>query len=72
LVAGVFPEWAMIKGVIQNTHTGMAANIIVYLLAFIALRRWNFRNRFNEQEIKSGLVDFIMRALCIADAKRKK
>ncbi len=60
------------KGVIQNTHTGMAANIIVYLLAFIALRRWNFKNRFNEQEIKSGLVDFIMRALCIADAKRKK
>ncbi len=60
------------KGVIQNTHTGMAANIIVYLLAFIALGRWNFKNRFNEQEIKSGLVDFIMRALCIADAKRKK
>ena len=60
------------KGVIQNTNTGMAANIIVYLLAFIALRRWNFKNRFNEQEIKSGLVDFIMRALCIADAKGKK
>ncbi len=36
------------------------------------LGRWNFKNRFNEQEIKSGLVDFIMRALCIADAKRKK
>ena len=60
------------KGVIQNTHTGMAANIVVYLLAFIALRRWNLKNRFNEQEIKSGLVDFIMRALCIADAKGKK
>jgi AcrR family transcriptional regulator len=60
------------KGVIQNTNTGMAANIIVYLLAFIALRRWNLKNRFNEREIKSGLVDFIMRALCIADARGKK
>jgi AcrR family transcriptional regulator len=60
------------KGVIQNSNTGMAANIIVYLLAFIALRRWNFRNRFNEQQIKSGLIDFIMRALCVADTRRKK
>jgi AcrR family transcriptional regulator len=60
------------KGVIQNSNTGMAANIIVYLLAFIALRRWNFKNRFNEQQIKSGLIDFIMRALCVADTRRKK
>jgi hypothetical protein len=59
------------KGVIQNTNTGIAANIIAYLLAFIALRRWNLKNRFNEQEIKSGLVDFIMRALCITDARKK-
>ena len=60
------------KGVIQNTNTGIAANIIAYLLAFIALRRWNLKNRFNEQEIKSGLVDFIMRALCITDARKKR
>ena len=60
------------KGVIQNTHTGMAANIIVYLLAFIAMRRWNLKDRFNGREIKSGLMDFIMRALCVVDAERKK
>jgi AcrR family transcriptional regulator len=58
-------------GAIQNTNTEIAANIIAYLLAFIALRRWNLKNRFNEQEIKSGLVDFIMRALCITDARKK-
>jgi len=39
------------------------ANIIGFLLAFIPLRRWNLRNKFREEEIKSGIIDHIVRAL---------
>jgi TetR/AcrR family transcriptional regulator, cholesterol catabolism regulator len=60
------------KGGICNKNTRMAADIIVYLLAFIPLRRWNLRGRFNENEIKSGLIDFILEALCIRGRKNKK
>ena len=41
------------------------ADIIGFLLAFIPLRRWNLRNKFREEEIKSGLIHFIVRALGI-------
>ncbi len=58
------------KGVIRYENIPMAADIIVYLLAFVSLRRWNLKNRFNEKEIKSGLVDFIFRALGIPKKKR--
>lgn len=53
------------KGVIRNKNTRIAADIIVFLLAFIPLRRWNLNKRFNEKQIKSGLIDFILKALCI-------
>lgn len=59
------------KGVIRNNNIQLAADIIVYLLAFIPLRRWNLKKRFNEKEIKSGLIDFILKALCIT-SKRKR
>jgi len=39
------------------------ANVITFLLAFIPLRRWNLRKKFQEQEIKTGLTDFIIRAV---------
>jgi AcrR family transcriptional regulator len=42
------------------------ADIIAFLLAFIPLRRWNFRKGFHEREIKSGLIDFMVRALGIS------
>jgi hypothetical protein len=44
----------------------MDADMIGFLLAFIPLRRWNLRNKFREGEIKSGLTDFILRALGIS------
>ncbi len=58
------------KGVIRNKNTRIAADIIVYLLAFVPLRRWNLKKRFNEKQIKSGLVDFILKALCIRPRKK--
>jgi len=48
----------------------MDADIIGFLLAFIPLRRWNLKKKFREEEIKSGLIDFIIQALGIS--KRKK
>jgi AcrR family transcriptional regulator len=60
------------KGFLCNKNTRMAADIIVYLLAFIPLRRWNLRGRFGEKEIKSGLIDFILKALCIRDRRNRR
>ncbi len=60
------------KGVICNKKTRMAADIIVYLFAFIPLRMWNLRGRFGEKEIKSGLIDFILKALCIRDRRNRR
>ena len=59
-------------GVFKNKNARMAADIIVYLLAFIPLRRWNLKKRFNEKQIKSGLVDFILKALCINENKKAR
>ncbi len=60
------------KRVICNKDTRMAADIMVYLLAFIPLRRWNLRRRFGEKEIKSGLINFILKALCIRDGGNRR
>jgi len=57
-------------GVIKNQDR-MAADIIVYLLAFIPLRRWNIMRKFQEAEIKSQLIRFILQALGICDKSRK-
>jgi len=46
------------------------ADIIGFLLAFIPLRRWNLRNKFREEEIKSGLIHFIVRALGISKKEK--
>jgi AcrR family transcriptional regulator len=53
------------KGIIRNKNVQLAADIIIYLMAFIPLRRWNLKRRFNEEKIKSGLVDFILQGLSI-------
>ena len=53
------------QGVILR-RSRMDADMIGFLLAFIPLRRWNLRNKFREGEIKSGLTDFILRALGIS------
>lgn len=58
------------KGVIRSKNIRMGADIIIFLLAFIPLRRWNLNRRFNEKQIKSGLIDFILEALCINPSKK--
>lgn len=49
-------------GVIPQRNR-LDANIVVFLLAFIPLRRWNIGTKFREKEIKSGLTDYIVRAV---------
>ncbi|MCX5908736.1 MAG: hypothetical protein NTY64_16550 [Deltaproteobacteria bacterium] len=51
------------RGIIRSPKTRMDADILVYLLAFIPLRRWNLNKRFSEKEIRSSWINFIMRAL---------
>jgi AcrR family transcriptional regulator len=46
------------------------SNILVFLLAFLPLRRWNLKNKFREEEIKSGIIDHIVRSLGIYKSKR--
>ncbi len=51
-------EWGVFKG-----DPRLAADAIAYLCSIIALRRWNLRARFSSEEVREGLVDFILRAL---------
>jgi AcrR family transcriptional regulator len=41
----------------------LAANIVVFLCAMLALRRWNLRRQFSDEEVIDGVVDFILRGL---------
>jgi AcrR family transcriptional regulator len=41
----------------------VSADIITYLCSVVALRRWNLRQRFTSEEIREGLVAFILRGL---------
>jgi AcrR family transcriptional regulator len=54
------------QGMISGKKNRLDADIIVFLLAFIPLRRWNFRNKFSEEETKSGLIDFMLRAVGVS------
>jgi hypothetical protein len=58
------------KRALKNKNIRIAADIVIYLLAFVPLRRWNLKKRFNEKEIKSGLINFIFRALGISKNKK--
>ena len=55
-----------------NRQNELDADIITFLFGFIPLRRWNLKNRFNEGEIKAGLIDFVLRALGRHDVKMKR
>jgi AcrR family transcriptional regulator len=57
------------QGMIRSKKNRLDADIIIFLLAFIPLRRWNFRNRFSEAEIKLGLIDFMLRAVGVNRSK---
>jgi len=57
------------QGLIHRRNR-LDANIISFLLAFIPLRHWNLRNKFREEEIKSGIINYIVRALGISKSKK--
>ncbi|MBP1723945.1 MAG: hypothetical protein H6Q44_1650, partial [Deltaproteobacteria bacterium] len=42
----------------------------VFLLAFLPLRRWNLKNKFREAEIKSGIIDHVVRSIGISKRTR--
>jgi hypothetical protein len=58
------------QGMIRGRKSRLDADIIIFLLAFIPLRRWNFKNKFSEEEIKSGLIDFMLRAAGVSRSKK--
>jgi hypothetical protein len=58
------------QGMMRGKKSRLDADIIIFLLAFIPLRRWNFRNKFSEEEIKAGLIDFMLRAVGVSSPKK--
>jgi len=58
------------QGMIRGKKNRLDADIIIFLLALIPLRRWNFRNKFSEAEIKSELIDFMLRALGVSSQEK--
>ncbi len=58
------------QGMMRGKRSRLDADIIIFLLAFIPLRRWNFRNKFSEEEIKSELTDFMLRAVGVSNLKK--
>ncbi len=58
------------KGILRNPLNRIDADVLVYLLAFIPLRRWNLKKRFQDKEVTSNLTDFILRA--VLDPARKQ
>jgi len=58
------------QGMIRGKKSRLDADMIIFLLAFIPLRRWNFRNKLSEEEIKSGLIDFMLRAVGVNRSKK--
>lgn len=59
------------SGVIQSESAFLTGDIIVYLSAFIPLRGWNLRKQFDLEETKSGLLNFILKALCFTEKKKR-
>ncbi len=47
----------------------LSADIIAFLCSILALRRWNLRRRFSNDEAKEGLIAFILRGLGVAEEK---
>jgi AcrR family transcriptional regulator len=56
------------KGVFRGDPR-LAADIIAYLCSLIALRRWNLWRRFPPEEVREGLVAFILRALGVPEER---
>jgi AcrR family transcriptional regulator len=58
------------KGGMIPRRNLLDSNILVFLLAFLPLRRWNLKNKFREEEIKSGIIDHVLRSIGISKRKR--
>jgi AcrR family transcriptional regulator len=41
----------------------LSADLISFLCSVVALRRWNLRRRFKPEEVRDGLIAFMLRAL---------
>ena len=69
-----FFEQILQEGYDRRVFTGdprLAADIIAFVCSIVALRRWNLRRRFPPEEIRDGLVAFILRALGIPDVPER-
>jgi TetR/AcrR family transcriptional regulator, cholesterol catabolism regulator len=65
-----FFEQILQEGHDRRVFTGdprLAADIIAFVCSIVALRRWNLRRRFAPEEIRDGLVAFILRALGVPE-----
>jgi AcrR family transcriptional regulator len=47
----------------------LSADIITYLCSLVALRRWNVRRRFRSEQVRDGLVAFVLRGLGVRDER---
>jgi AcrR family transcriptional regulator len=50
-------------GYIEFEHGALAANIVTFLPAMIALRRWDLRRSVPREDMIEGLAEFLMRGL---------
>ncbi|HET6381194.1 MAG TPA: TetR/AcrR family transcriptional regulator [candidate division Zixibacteria bacterium] len=56
-------EQAIADGVVTTGNSYFAAQVITFLPAMLALRRWSLRGRLPEAEVAESVVEFIMRGL---------
>jgi AcrR family transcriptional regulator len=49
----------------------LAADVLAYLCSIIALRRWSLKSRLSPDEVREGLVAFILRGLGVAESARR-
>jgi TetR/AcrR family transcriptional regulator, cholesterol catabolism regulator len=61
--AGSIVEKAVDAGVITTPNAYFATQVITFLPALIALRRWDLRDRLAAGDVVEWVVDFIMRGL---------
>ena len=65
-----FFEEILEAGYGRGVFTGdprLSADVITYLCSLVALRRWNLRRRFRSEEVRDGLIAFILRGLGVKD-----
>ena len=56
-------EKAAVEGVISTPNAYFATQVITFLPAMIAIRRWDMRDRLAPGDVVEWIVDFVMRGL---------